>query len=52
MEDLLLQVASKSDMNLQYACVIMHRNKVISTGFNYYDIKKIHANQSSILRAL
>lgn len=51
-EDLLLQTALKSPMDLPYGCVIMHRNKVIATGFNSYETNKCCASQQCILRAL
>jgi deoxycytidylate deaminase len=28
-------IAQKSNMNKKYGCVITHRNKIISTGFNF-----------------
>lgn len=34
LEQTLLSVAKKSVMNTQYACCIVYKNKIISTGYN------------------
>jgi|UniRef100_A0A6C0EEG8 deoxycytidylate deaminase len=35
---ILIDVALKSNMIHKHGCVILHRNKIISTGYNYYKI--------------
>lgn len=49
LQDLLLQVASKSNMHLKYACAIIYRNKVIATGFNTYETQRIFCGHSCLL---
>ena len=49
LQDLLLQVASKSNMHLKYACAIVYRNKVIATGFNTYETQRIFCGHSCLL---
>ena len=34
--DVAVNEAKKSNMNNRYGAIIIHRNKVISTGHNYY----------------
>ena len=41
LKDLLLETALKSKMATPYACVIVHRNKILSTGFNDYDMCRL-----------
>lgn len=48
-ENLLLQIANKSNMTTQYACVIEYRGKIIATGFNHYDLKRIRQDQPCLL---
>ena len=35
---LLIDTAMKSNMNHKYGCAIIFRNKIISTGYNYYKL--------------
>ncbi len=46
---LLMSIANKSDMKVKYACIIIERNKIISTGFNYYETNRCCKNMSCIL---
>ena len=48
--ELLINTASKSNMAHKHGCVIMYRNKVISTGYNYYKISNgnIYKNNDNI----
>jgi len=41
LEDILISTALKSNMTSKYACVILYRNKIISTGYNTF---KPHSN--------
>ena len=35
---ILIDVALKSNMLHKHGCVILHRNKILSTGYNYYKL--------------
>ena len=37
--ELLFTLASKSSLAHKYGCVIVHRNKIISTGYNRFKAK-------------
>jgi uncharacterized LabA/DUF88 family protein len=45
--ELLITTALKSNMTHKHACVIKYRNKIISTGYNYYKLwnGKIYNNK-------
>jgi hypothetical protein len=43
----LLSIANKSDVKTKYAAIIVYRNKVISSGFNY--LTRITSNSSQCL---
>ena len=43
----LLSIANKSDVKTKYAAIIIHRNKVISYGFNY--LTRITSNSTQCL---
>ncbi len=49
-EQLFFEVAEKSNMALKYACIITLRNKIISTGFNNYDLTRLGSETSCLLR--
>ena len=50
---LLIDTALKSNMIHRHGCVILYRNKVLSTGYNYYKISdsKIYNNYTSDYQA-
>ena len=48
-KQLLTKIAIQSPQSLKYACVIVHRGKVISQGFNRYSTKFSY-NNSYLLR--
>jgi hypothetical protein len=48
-ENLFFEIAEKSNMSLKYACIITLRNKIISTGFNYYDLSRLGSGTSCLL---
>jgi hypothetical protein len=50
LEQLLYNTALRSDMSMKYACLIQFRNKIIATGYNYYDTQKCCLHQHCILR--
>ena len=39
-EELFLNTANKSNMASKYACIITLRNKILSVGFNHYDLTR------------
>jgi deoxycytidylate deaminase len=47
---LLENLALKSPINHKYAAVLIHRGKIISTGFNDFtgNIRKIHASKADV----
>lgn len=47
--ELLLNIADKSVMAVKYACVIVHRNKIIATGYNHYDLSRLGQNCPCLL---
>ncbi len=47
--ELLYTLALKSNLAHRYGCVIVHRNKVIATGFNRYKAK-LYISGCSLLR--
>lgn len=40
--DLAHDLALKSIMNKRYGCVIVHRNRIVGTGFNYLNNNICH----------
>ena len=46
MFDELYTTANKSNMNHKHGCIITHRNKILSAGFNYYKLNDIFNNSS------
>jgi deoxycytidylate deaminase len=47
----MLQTARRSDMHTKYVCIVTHKGKVISTGYNYYKTSACFKNNPCLLRA-
>ena len=43
--------ALKSDMNFNHGAVLIHRGKIISTGYNYYHEYKFNSNYRESVHA-
>lgn len=46
----MLKTARHSDMHTKYVCIVTHKGKIISTGYNYYKTNACCKNNPCLLR--